>query len=157
MKIILLQIDKTQDSYIAEGIDIYTKRLKNYLHFETRTINVPKQVRQKSQAEQKTEEARLIMMDLENEDQLVLLDERGTEFSSSEFSKYLAQKQNASTKRLFFLIGGPFGFSESIYKRANGKVSLSRMTFSHQMSRLFFVEQLYRSYTILKGEKYHHE
>jgi 23S rRNA (pseudouridine1915-N3)-methyltransferase len=157
MKIILLQIDKTQDSYIAEGIDIYTKRLKNYLHFETRTINVPKQVRQKSQAEQKTEEARLIMMELENEDQLVLLDERGTEFSSSEFSKYLAQKQNASTKRLFFLIGGPFGFSESIYKRANGKVSLSRMTFSHQMSRLFFVEQLYRSYTILKGEKYHHE
>jgi 23S rRNA (pseudouridine1915-N3)-methyltransferase len=157
MKIILLQIDKTQDSYIAEGIDIYTKRLKNYLHFETRTINVPKQVRQKSQAEQKTEEARLIMMELENEDQLVLLDERGTEFSSSEFSKYLAQKQNASTKRLFFLIGGPFGFSESTYKRANGKISLSRMTFSHQMIRLFFVEQLYRGYTILKGEKYHHE
>ena len=157
MKIILLQIDKTQDKYIAEGIDIYTKRLKNYLHFETRTINVPKQVRQKSQAEQKTEEAELIMAELENADQLILLDERGTEFSSSEFSKYLAQKQNASTKRLFFLIGGPFGFSDSIYKRSNGKISLSRMTFSHQMIRLFFVEQLYRGYTILKGEKYHHE
>jgi len=157
MKIILLQIDKTQDSYIAEGIEVYTKRLKNYLHFETKTILVPKQVRQKSHSEQKTEEARLILGELESEDQLILLDERGTEMSSAEFAKYIAQKQNASTRRLFFLIGGPFGFADSIYKRANGKVSLSRMTFSHQMIRLFFVEQVYRAYTILKGEKYHHE
>jgi 23S rRNA (pseudouridine1915-N3)-methyltransferase len=157
MKIILLQIDKTQDPYIAEGIEVYTKRLKNYLHFETRTIHVPKQVRQKSHSEQKTEEARLILSELESEDQLILLDERGTEMSSTEFSKYIAGKQNASTRRLFFLIGGPFGFAENIYKRANGKLSLSRMTFSHQMIRLFFVEQVYRAYTILKGEKYHHE
>ncbi len=157
MKIILLQIDKTQDSYIAEGIEIYVKRLKNYLQFETKTILVPKQVRQKSQAEQKTEEARLILAELESEDQLVLLDERGTEMSSTEFARYIAQKQNASTKRLYFLIGGPFGFSDTIYKRANGKLSLSRMTFSHQMIRLFFVEQIYRAYTILKGEKYHHD
>jgi 23S rRNA (pseudouridine1915-N3)-methyltransferase len=94
---------------------------------------------------------------LQPEDVLVLLDERGKEFGSIDFSKFIAQKQNASVKRLVFLIGGPFGFDDSIYVRANFKISLSKMTFSHQMVRLFFVEQLYRAFTILKGEKYHHE
>lgn len=157
MKILLLQIDKTQDSYIAEGIEIYAKRLKNYVTFEISTINVPKAVRQRSYNEQKQEEAKLIMAAILPEDQLILLDEKGKEYSSVEFSNFISQKQNTSVKRLVFLIGGPFGFSDVIYKRANSKISLSQMTFSHQMVRLFFIEQLYRAYTILKGEKYHHE
>lgn len=157
MKMLLLQIDKTQDSYIAQGIDIYAKRLKNYCTFEIATINVPKAVRQRSHNEQKQEEAKLILAAILPEDQLVLLDEKGKEYSSVSFSNFIAQKQNASVKRLVFFIGGPFGFSDVIYNRANLKISLSQMTFSHQMVRLFFVEQLYRAYTILKGEKYHHE
>ncbi|MDP3555876.1 MAG: 23S rRNA (pseudouridine(1915)-N(3))-methyltransferase RlmH [Bacteroidota bacterium] len=157
MKILLLQIDKTQDSYLTDGIEIYTKRLKNYCSFEIQTINVPKTVRQRTQPEQKQEEAKLILANILPEDQLILLDEKGKEYSSLDFSNFIAQKQNASVKRLIFLIGGPFGFSDVIYKRANLKISLSQMTFSHQMVRLFFVEQLYRAFTILKGEKYHHE
>lgn len=156
MRIVLLQIDKTQDSYLAEGIDVYAKRLKNYASFEISTISVPKAVRQRSIGEQKSEEARLILGQIAAEDQLVLLDENGREMHSIDFSKFIAQKQNASVKRLIFLIGGPFGFDEQIYKRANFKLSLSQMTFSHQMVRLFFAEQLYRAFTILKGEKYHH-
>jgi 23S rRNA (pseudouridine1915-N3)-methyltransferase len=156
MKVILLQVDKTQDNYLVEGIEIYSKRLGNYTDFKTLTISVPKAVRQRSHNEQKLEEARLILSELSPEDHLVLLDEKGKEFTSVEFSKFISQKQNASIKRLIFLIGGPFGFDESIYKRASFKLALSQMTFSHQMVRLFFVEQLYRAYTILKGEKYHH-
>lgn len=156
MKILLLQVDKTQDSYLTEGIDIYTKRLKNYTSYDVSTIHVPKNVRQRSIAEQKTEEGRLILDHISNEDVLILLDENGKEYTSVEFSAFISKKQNASVKRLIFLIGGPFGFSEKIYERANGKVSLSQMTFSHQMIRLFFAEQLYRAFTILKGEKYHH-
>lgn len=156
MKILLLQIDKTQDSYLTEGIDVYTKRLKNYCSFEITTINVPKTIRQRTQNEQKQEEAKLIMGHISQDDFLFILDEKGKEYTSVDFSAVIAQKQNASVKRLVFLIGGPFGFSEVIYKRANLKLSLSQMTFSHQMVRLFFVEQLYRAFTILKGEKYHH-
>ncbi|MDI1355258.1 MAG: 23S rRNA (pseudouridine(1915)-N(3))-methyltransferase RlmH [bacterium] len=157
MRISLVQIDKTQDSYLTEGIDIYHRRLKNYTAFEILTINVPKQVRQRSVNEQKLEEAKLIINLLNTEDMLVLLDEKGKELSSTEFSKFIAGKQNASIKRLIFLIGGPFGFDPRIYERANFTLSFSKMTFSHQMIRLFFVEQLYRAFTILKGEKYHHE
>lgn len=156
MKVVLLQVDKTQDSYLIEGIENYTKRLHNYTDYKTLTISVPKAVRQRSHNEQKLEEAKLILNELQPEDTLVLLDEKGKEFTSVEFSKFIAQKQNASVKRLVFLMGGPFGFDELVYKRANGKIALSQMTFSHQMVRLFFVEQLYRAFTILKGEKYHH-
>lgn len=157
MRITLLQIDKTQDSYLSEGIEIYAKRLKNYTPLEIATINVPKAVRQRSFKEQKTEEARLIFDSISPDDHLILLDDKGKEFSSIDFSKFIAQKQNASLKHLVFLIGGPFGFDQKIYDRANFKLSFSKMTFSHQMIRLFFVEQLYRAYSILKGEKYHHE
>lgn len=156
MKILLIQIDKTQDSYLSEGIDIYTKRLKNYTALDIATINVPKSTRQRSINEQKVEEGKLIFSQILSDDFLVLLDENGTEFNSEGFSKFILQKQNASVKRLVFLIGGPFGFSEEIYKRANYKMALSQLTFSHQMVRLFFLEQLYRAFTILKGEKYHH-
>ena len=157
MRITLLQIDKTQDSYLAEGIETYTKRLKNYTTLEVTTINVPKAVRQRSFNEQKAEEAKLIFNHVSSDDFLILLDDKGKEYTSPEFSKFIAQKQNASTKRIIFLIGGPFGFDSKIYERANFKLSFSKMTFSHQMIRLFFVEQLYRAFTILKGEKYHHE
>ena len=156
MKILLLQVDKTQDSYLMEGIEVYTKRLKNYTQLEVLTINVPKNVRQRSVSEQKTEEAKLIFEHIDSNDVLLLLDENGREYTSVEFSEFIAKKQNASVKRLVFLIGGPFGFSDKIYERANAKISFSKMTFSHQMIRLFFTEQLYRAYTILKGEKYHH-
>lgn len=157
MRITLLQIDKTQDSYLTEGVEIYTKRLKNYTTLELTTINVPKTVRQRTFNEQKTEEAKLIFNHISADDFLILLDDKGKEYTSIEFSKFIAQKQNASTKHLVFLIGGPFGFDPKLYERANFKLSFSKMTFSHQMIRLFFVEQLYRAFSILKGEKYHHE
>ena len=156
MKILLIQIDKTQDSYLTEGIDIYTKRLKNYTTLDVVTINVPKNIRQRTFNEQKVEEGKLIFSQILADDFLVLLDENGQEYNSEGFSKFIQQKQNASVKRLVFLIGGPFGFSEEMYKRANYKIALSQLTFSHQMVRLFFLEQLYRAFTILKGEKYHH-
>jgi 23S rRNA (pseudouridine1915-N3)-methyltransferase len=156
MKILLIQIDKTQDSYIAEGIEIYARRLKNYVSLDIQTINVPKSLRQRSVAEQKTGEGKLILGSVQPEDTLVLLDERGKEYTSPGFASFLEQRQNASVKRLVFLIGGPFGFDEKVAARSNFQISLSKMTFSHQMVRLFFTEQLYRAYTILKGEKYHH-
>jgi len=157
MRITLLQIDKTQDKYLTEGIEIYTKRLRNYATVDLMTISVPKTVRLRTFNEQKMEEAKLIFGQITTDDFLILLDDKGKEYSSIDFSKFIAQKQNASTKRLVFLIGGPFGFDQSIYERSNFKISFSKMTFSHQMIRLFFLEQLYRAYTILKGEKYHHE
>ena len=157
MKVLLLQVDKTQDSYLAEGLQVYQKRLDNYCTFQDMTINMPKEVRQRSFSEQKKAEATQILKQLKAEDVLVLLDEKGKEYTSVEFAGFLRQRQNSSVKRLIFLIGGPFGFDDEIYKRANFKLSLSKMTFSHQMVRLFFLEQLYRGFTILKGEKYHHE
>lgn len=157
MTITFIQIDKTQDSYLNEGVNIYLKRLKNYCALEVITINVPKNVRQRSEKEQKTEEGKLILSEIKPADQLILLDEKGKQMSSVEFSIFINQKQNSGIKRLVFLIGGPFGFDQKVYERANFKLGLSQMTFSHQMVRLFFVEQLYRAYTILGGEKYHHE
>lgn len=157
MKITLLQIDKTQEAYLSEGINHYIKRLGNYVPLEVITINVPKNVRQRSETEQKTEEGKLILAKIQASDVLVILDENGKQFDSRGFSQFISKQQNASVKHLIFLIGGPFGFDEKTYNRANFKLSLSAMTFSHQMVRLFFLEQLYRSFTILKGEKYHHD
>ncbi len=157
MTISFIQVDKTQDSYLIEGSEIFLKRLKNYCVFELITINVPKNVRMRSEKEQKTEEAKLIMKEIKPSDCLVLLDENGKQMNSVDFSKLILQKQNSGIKRLVFLIGGPFGFDAAVYERADFKLGLSLMTFSHQMVRLFFLEQLYRAFTILKGEKYHHE
>ena len=157
MKILLLQIDKTQDAYLEQGIGIYLKRLKNYVGFEVLSLQVSKAARQRSPKEQKLEEAKLLLNELNKEDEVILLDEKGKDFGSLQFAEFLQKKQNASVKHLVFIIGGPYGFDEEIYKRANAKLSLSKMTFSHQMVRLFFVEQVYRAYSILKGEKYHHE
>lgn len=157
MKILLIQIDKTQDAYLEQGSGIYISRLKNYLNLEIRTISMSKAIRQRSTEEQKTEEAKLILKEIKTEDEVLLLDEKGTEFNSRQFAAFIQKKQNQSVKRLVFVIGGPFGFDKSVYGRANVKLSLSKMTFSHQMVRLFFLEQLYRACTILKGEKYHHD
>ncbi len=156
MKVTLLQIDKTTESYLNEGISIYLKRLKNYTAFDISTINVPKAVRMRPEAEQKSEEAKLILKQLKETDHLVILDEGGNLLNSVGFSEFLGKKALQNVKNLVFLIGGPYGFDEIIYKRANYKLSLSPMTFSHQMIRLFFVEQLYRAFTISKGERYHH-
>jgi 23S rRNA (pseudouridine1915-N3)-methyltransferase len=156
MKYILLQVDNTQEKYLGEGISLYLKRLKNYSLFEVTTINVPKNIRLRTFNEQKVYEAKLINGFLQKEDYVVLLDENGEGLTSVGFSEFIRKRQNASTKRIVFVIGGPYGFDEVIYKRSDYKLSLSMMTFSHQMIRLFFVEQLYRAFTILKGEKYHH-
>lgn len=156
MKVTLLQIDKTTENYLNEGIAIYLKRLKNYTVFEISTINVPKAVRMRPEAEQKSEEAKLILKQIKENDHLVILDEGGNLLNSVGFSDFLSKKAIQNVKNLVFLIGGPYGFDETIYKRANYKLSLSPMTFSHQMVRLFFVEQLYRAFSISKGEKYHH-
>jgi 23S rRNA (pseudouridine1915-N3)-methyltransferase len=157
VKIVLLQVDKTHESYISEGISVYSSRLINYTRFEVITISVPKAVRQRPEGEQKASEWALISEKLSKDDQVVLLDENGTAFSSEEFAGFIRKKQNSGIKCLVFIIGGPYGFDQKAYDRAQAKVSLSRMTFSHQMVRLFFAEQLYRAFTILKGEKYHHK
>jgi 23S rRNA (pseudouridine1915-N3)-methyltransferase len=156
MKVSLLQIDKTTESYLTEGISIYLKRLKNYTAFEINTITVPKAVRARPEKEQKIEEGKLLQKQLKDQDFVILLDENGKELGSVEFSRFLEQKMGQSIKHLVFVIGGPYGFDDTMYHRANFKLSLSKMTFSHQMVRLFFIEQLYRAFTLIRGEKYHH-
>ncbi len=157
MKILLIQIEKTTDSYLQEGIQIYTDRLKNYILFSTETIAMPKIIRQKSFEEQKKAEAIEILKHLEISDFLVCLDEHGKQFSSVEFANFLNKRMVSGCKRLVFLVGGPFGIDKSILDKSSYTLSLSNMTFSHQMIRLFFSEQLYRGFSILKNEKYHHE
>ena len=157
MKITLLTIGKTEDSYLKDGIDKYLSRLKHYIKFEIIEIPELKNTKALSQEQQKAKEAELIFKNTTTTDHLILLDERGSELNSVQFSAMLNKKMIASIQNLVFIIGGPYGFDDSIYKRANEKLSLSRMTFSHQMVRLFFVEQVYRAFTILKGEPYHHQ
>ena len=157
MKITLLAIGKTDDAYILEGIEKYLKRLKHYIKFELIILPDIKNNKNLSEDEQKLKEAELFFKKIQNTDQLVLLDERGTEFTSLQYADYINKRMISSVQNLVFLIGGPYGFDQSIYQRANHKISLSKMTFSHQMIRLFFIEQVYRAFTILKGEPYHHE
>lgn len=156
MKIKLLCAGKTTDSYIKEGIEKFTKRLKHYVTFEILEIAEVKGAG-KTADKIKEEESKLFLSKIEKADHIVLLDEKGTQYSSLEFADMLQNRMNRSLQTLVFIIGGPFGFSEEIYRVANEKMALSRMTFSHQMIRLFFVEQLYRGFSILRGEKYHHE
>jgi 23S rRNA (pseudouridine1915-N3)-methyltransferase len=138
-------------------IEEYQKRLAHYIKFEFKIIPDIKNAKNLSESQQKEKEGVLILKELITTDQLVLLDEKGHEFRSLEFSCFLQKKMNSGIKQLVFVIGGPYGFSDTVYKKAQGKVSLSKMTFSHQMIRLFMVEQLYRAFTILKNEPYHHE
>ncbi len=157
MKILLIQIEKTTDSYLNEGIKVYTERLKNYVTFSTETIVMPKVIRQKSFEEQKKAEALEILKLLEPSDYLVCMDEHGKQFTSVQFADFLNKRMVSGCKRVVFLIGGPFGIDKSILDKSSYVLSLSSMTFSHQMIRLFFTEQLYRGFSILKNEKYHHE
>lgn len=157
MKIVLLTVGKTEDAYIKEGIDKFIKRLKHYTKLEVIDLPELKNTKALTQEQQKTKEAELILKKLAVTDHVVLLDEKGLEFSSVQFADYLDKKAIGSVQSLVFIIGGPYGFDASVYQRANAQLALSRMTFSHQMVRLFFVEQLYRAYTIIKGEPYHHQ
>lgn len=157
MKITLIAIGKTEDKYLIDGIDKYLGRLKHYINFNLLIIPDIKNVKNLSESQQKTKEAEQILKQLNGSDTVVLLDEKGKKYTSVQFSQYLNKQMIGSVQHLVFIIGGPYGFDETIYKRANSSISLSDMTFSHQMVRLFFVEQLYRAFTILKNEPYHHE
>ena len=157
MKIKLIAVGKTNAKYLVEGEKEYEKRLKHYTKFEEIIIPEIKQAGKLSEGELKKKEGQMILAKLENGDHVILLDDKGKSYSSIEFANFLQQKMNSSLKSLVFVVGGAFGFSDDVYQRANGKLSLSKMTFSHQMVRLIFKEQLYRGFSILKGEKYHHE
>ncbi|MBC8006168.1 MAG: 23S rRNA (pseudouridine(1915)-N(3))-methyltransferase RlmH [Verrucomicrobia bacterium] len=157
MKISLLVIGKTDEEYLRKGLEIFTKRIPHYILFEMKIIPDIKNSKNLSEEQQKDKEGELILQQVLSSDELFLLDENGVEASSVEFARFLEKKMLSGLKRLVFVIGGPYGFSPAVYARANGKVSLSKMTFSHQMVRLIFTEQLYRAFTILKGEPYHHQ
>lgn len=157
MNIKLLAIGKTDNKALQTLIDDYTKRLSYYIKFEVDIIPDIKKGKNLSESQQKEKEGELILSKLHSTDQLILLDENGSTFTSLKFSDYLQKKMNSGTKTLVFVIGGPYGFSDAVYQNAQGKISLSSMTFSHQMVRLFFIEQLYRGFTILKNEPYHHQ
>ena len=157
MNIRLITIGKTDNKNLQALIDDYSKRLSFYVKFDLEIIPDIKNVKNLSEAQQKEKEGELILAKLTPTDQLILLDENGKTFNSVGFSDYLQKKMNAGIKTLVFVIGGPYGFSETVYQKAHGKVSLSEMTFSHQMVRLFVIEQLYRGFTILKNEPYHHQ
>lgn len=157
MKVLLLMIGKTNQENLQQLIQDYMSRIQHYMNFESIIIPELKNIKNLSIAEQKEKEADLILKQIEIQDDIILLDENGKQYSSTAFSGYLEKKMSSSIKRTVFVIGGPFGFSKRIYDRANGMISMSPMTFSHQMIRLIFVEQLYRAMTIIRGENYHHE
>ena len=157
MKIKLLTIGKTDNAAIAQLIKTYEARLKHYIQFSIEIIPDLKNTKNFSEEIQKEKEGDLILSKISTTDRMVLLDENGTSFDSIEFSKFLQKQMNSGIKQLVFVIGGPYGFSEKIYKKSQGKISLSKMTFSHQMIRLFAIEQIYRGFTILKNEPYHHQ
>ncbi len=157
MKIKLLAIGKTDNPQLIKLIDEYQNRLKHYIKFEFEIIADFKNAKKISEIQQKEKEGELILSKLQKTDHLILLDEKGQHFTSIEFSKYLQKKMNMGLKRLVLVVGGPYGFSEAVYKKSIGKIALSKMTFSHQMIRLFIVEQLYSGFSILKNEPYHHE
>jgi 23S rRNA (pseudouridine1915-N3)-methyltransferase len=157
MKIVLITIGKTSEKYLIEGIYQYKNRLKHYTNFEMMEIPNIKNSKNLSEAELMKKEGELILKQIQNSDHLVLLDDKGKDFTSPRFAQKLQQWMLSGKKRIVFVVGGAYGFSEEIYKRGNEELSLSKMTFSHQMVRLFFVEQIYRAFTILNNEPYHHE
>ena len=156
MKTALILVGKTNDTHLQAIINDYAERITHYMPFEIIVIPELKNTKSLSEEQQKVREGELIMKQLTAQDTVILLDERGKQYRSLEFAKWI-EKQQLTARRLVFVIGGPYGFSSTIYDRANGKISLSMMTFSHQLVRTIFTEQLYRACTILKGEPYHHE
>ncbi|HIP31153.1 MAG TPA: 23S rRNA (pseudouridine(1915)-N(3))-methyltransferase RlmH [Crocinitomicaceae bacterium] len=157
MKIKLICVGKTTSSYLIEGENEYLKRLKHFTSVEKIEIPELKNVKKMSENEIKKQEGELILKKIATSDYLILLDENGTEFNSVGFSKFLQKRMNSGAKTIVFVIGGAYGFSEEIYNKAQSKIALSKMTFSHQMVRVFFLEQIYRGFSILKGMPYHHE
>lgn len=157
MNIKLIVVGKTDEKYLQQGIDVYVSRLKHYVNFEMVVIPALKDQKGASPDEVKEREAALLLRQLEKCDRVVLLDEHGEQHTSVDFAQYLQKQMNAGVRNLAFVVGGAFGFAPGVYAAASGKVSLSKMTFNHQMVRLFFVEQLYRAFTILRHESYHNE
>lgn len=157
MNIKLIAIGKTDNKNLNSLIEEYTKRLSFYIKFDLEIIPDIKNAKNLSEAQQKEKEGALILSKIAPTDLLILLDDKGKSFSSMKFAEELQKRMNAGVKTLVYVIGGPYGFSDEVYKAAQGKISLSQMTFSHQMIRLFFIEQLYRGFTILRNEPYHHE
>jgi len=157
VKIKLIIIGKTDQTYLQEGIQEYHKRIPHYVPFDYQVIPDIKNTRKLSEAQQKEKEGESILAQVKPGDELILLDEKGKMYRSIEFARFLEQRMLGGVKKLVFVIGGPYGFSKAVYQKATGKLSLSKMTFSHQLIRLIFSEQLYRALTILKGEPYHHE
>ena len=157
MKVSLILVGKTVNKHFVDLIDEYASRVKHYIGFDIITIPELRNTKNPSSDQQKQQEGELILRKLPQGDRVVLLDEHGKEMRSVEFSSYMENKMNTVSKRLVFIIGGPYGFSPDVYRRADEQLSLSKMTFSHQMIRLIFIEQLYRAMTIMRGEPYHHE
>ena len=157
MKITLLTVGKTDRDWVRQGLGVYTSRLKHYIPFVITEIPELKNVSALSKDQIKAKEAELILKNVKPTDDVILLDERGKEYSSMEFAKVLQDKISYIGKDIVFVIGGAYGFSDDVYRRADSKMSLSRMTFSHQMVRTIFAEQIYRAFTIMRGEPYHHE
>jgi 23S rRNA (pseudouridine1915-N3)-methyltransferase len=156
MKIVLIQTGKTTEKHIAEGVEIYSARIRKYSGFEIITLSDIKNTRNMPEQEQKSKEGKKIVGSAGEGDFIVLLDEKGKEFSTVEFAEWMKKRLILSHRRILFVTGGPWGFSDEVYSIADLKISLSRMTFPHQLVRLIFVEQLYRAFTIIKGEPYHH-
>lgn len=157
MKIELAVIGKTSIGYLKQGIDEYIKRLKHYVPFEIKYIDDIKNTKNISEDQQKRTEGAKILSLLDKSNFVVLLDEHGKEYTSMQYSSYIQKRMLSGTKKVVFVIGGPYGFSQEVYDRANDKISFSKMTFNHEMIRLIFTEQLYRAYTIINHEPYHHE
>lgn len=157
MKITLLTVGKTDKDWVRQGLDIYVSRLKHYVPFSITEIPELKNVSAMTKDQIKTREGELILKNIRNTDDVILLDERGKEYSSMELARIIQDKMTYGGKDIVYVIGGAYGFSDAVYARANSKLSLSRMTFSHQMVRAIFAEQIYRAFTIMKGEPYHHE
>lgn len=157
MKISLFVVGKTNHNYLSPGIDDYTKRINHYIPFNIQYIADAKNTKNLSLAQQKQAEGQNLLNAFDKSDYVVLLDERGKEFTSKDFSSFIEKKMQTVAKRLVFVVGGPYGFSEDVYQRANEKISLSKMTFPHDLIRLIFTEQLYRSFTIMNNEPYHHD
>lgn len=157
MKVALLQVGKTAEKYLTEGISVFELRLRKYATFEIFIIPDIRNARNMTAAELKAREGDKILKFFKNDDYIVILDDKGKEFSTIEFSAWIEKTMILQKKRLVFVIGGAWGFSDEVYKKADMRLSLSRLTFSHQMVRLLFIEQLYRAFTVIKGEPYHHE
>lgn len=157
MKVVLLSVGKTDEDFYVRAIEMFKKRLSHYIPFELDFVPDVKNRKNLSEKEQKQLEGEAILNRIQPGDHVVLLDDKGKQYSSIEFSAFIEKRSHSVPKRLVFVVGGPYGFADQVYDRANEKLSLSRMTFTHQMVRLVFVEQLYRAMTILNGEPYHHE